>query len=215
MLLNFVKCISIQFLFSSQKSVRAQCGHLAMLYHIMLNCYMNHGVGYGIISMQGKESLHSAVKQQLRTESNRSTVENSNGKWHQIMRSSYVRNFYLPYHFPLTPAYHSHYRSRKAVFEDVDDVYCSCSRNLNEFDICETCRDASEIVTCAEKGIKSHDVLKALKPIVCRECGERFADLVVCDSHVKTIHRSKKNIAAARQIVPTTMSVLQLKAHLK
>ena len=68
-------------------------------------------VGYGIISMQGKESKHSAIKAALKNSTNRSTSHDEKGKWHQLARGSFVRTFYLPYHFP-TDAYVSHSKSR-------------------------------------------------------------------------------------------------------
>lgn len=80
--------------------------------------------------MQGKESKHSALKQALKMETNRSTAEGDKNKWHQIMRSSYVRDFYLPYHFPLNN-YHSHYQSRIPPCSNSENV-CSCFRTLSD-----------------------------------------------------------------------------------
>ena len=74
----------------------------ALPYHCQL-IFNEYKIGYGILSMQGKESKHSAIKQELRIGTNRSTSLQNNSKWHQIMRSSFVRNFYLPYHFPIPP----------------------------------------------------------------------------------------------------------------
>ena len=79
--------------------------------------FNDYGKGYGIISMQGKEAKHSALKQELKSSTNRSTSEDDTNKWHQIMRSSYVHTFYLPYHFPITSGYHSHYQSRVPSFD--------------------------------------------------------------------------------------------------
>nr|XP_047141469.1 uncharacterized protein LOC124816356 [Hydra vulgaris] len=42
--------------------------------------FKGYGVGYGILSMQGKESKHSSIKQELKTCSNRSTKQNERGK---------------------------------------------------------------------------------------------------------------------------------------
>ena len=52
--------------------------------------------------MQGKECKHSELKQELKSGTNRSTACDQEGKWYQIMRNSYVRTFYLPYHFPIS-----------------------------------------------------------------------------------------------------------------
>ena len=62
--------------------------------------YKEFKVGYGIISLQAKESKHAAVKYDL-TLSNRSRSEGINGKWFQVMRTNYVRAIYLPEHHPL------------------------------------------------------------------------------------------------------------------
>ena len=59
----------------------------AVPYHANL-LYLNYKIGYGVISMQGKESKHSALKQELKTETNCSTAEGDKSKWHQIMCAS-------------------------------------------------------------------------------------------------------------------------------
>ena len=61
----------------------------------------DYKIGYGILSMQGKESKHSAIKTELKMCTNRSTSQDEKGKWHQLARGSFVRNYYLPYHFPI------------------------------------------------------------------------------------------------------------------
>ena len=102
--------------------------------------FQQFGCGYGILSMQGKEAKHSAIKQELKIGTNRSFECNEKGKWHQIMRSSFVRNFYLPYHFPLKASYASHYSSRKPnhLIEDC----CDCSRPLHSDQLCAICIDS-------------------------------------------------------------------------
>ena len=101
--------------------------------------------------MQGKEAKHSSLKQELKCGTNRSNSENS-GKWNQIMRSSYVRNFFVPYHLPISASYHSHYRPRKASQEDDSEV-CMCSRNLlSEEEICESCVNAIPLMQCVQSG---------------------------------------------------------------
>lgn len=113
--------------------------------------YDKYKVGYGIISMQGKESKHSAIKQELRNNTNRSMAHNDSGKWYQIARSNYVRKFYLPFHFPISN-YHSHYRQRKAL-SDADIADCLCSRKIvvGGEHICKTCFDSAEIMECVRK----------------------------------------------------------------
>ena len=69
--------------------------------------YKKYKIGYGILTMQGKESKHSAIKQELKSCTNRSKSEGPNNKWHQIMRSSYVRNFYFRTVTPLICIVHT------------------------------------------------------------------------------------------------------------
>ena len=163
--------------------------------------------------MQGKESKHSSLKQELKCGTNRSNLEDS-GKWNQIMRSSYVRNFYLPYHFPVSASYHSHYRPRKASQEDGES--CMCSRNLlPQQELCETCIDAIPLMECVQSGQLSDEILMLLKPIACRECNERFTDFLASDKHIQNVHRKKVNLVPSQKIVPVKMKVSQLKAILK
>ena len=63
--------------------------------------YDKYNVGHGIISMQGKEAKHSGLKNDLKMSTNRSCSQDEEGKWHHVAQGSFVRNFYLPYHFPL------------------------------------------------------------------------------------------------------------------
>ena len=84
--------------------------------------WKEYDMGYGILSMQGKESKHSAIKQELKTCSNRSCSQYNKGKWHQLLRGSFVRNFYIPYHFPME-SYVSHSDSRNPP---VNGIVCSC-----------------------------------------------------------------------------------------
>lgn len=95
-------------------------------YHVN-RIYQNFKVGFGITSMQGKESKHSAIKQELRSNTNRSTAQDHTGKCHQI--ANYVRKFYLQFHFPIS-IYHSHYRQRKAL-SDVGIADCACLTGMS------------------------------------------------------------------------------------
>ena len=60
-----------------------------------------------IINMVFCQWKGKVLKHELKMSPNRSTSQDETGKWHQIACSSYVRNFYLPYHFPIE-SYHSH-----------------------------------------------------------------------------------------------------------
>jgi len=80
--------------------------------------------------LQGKESKHSEIKQQLKSCTNRSKVEDGVNKWQQYMRSSYVHTFYLPYHYPIN-IYHPHYESRNP---QKSERMCQCYRTLIDTD---------------------------------------------------------------------------------
>ena len=156
-------------------------------YHVN-KLYTEYKVGYDILNMQGKESKHLQLKQELRLCTNRSKSDDDKGKWYQIMRSSYVQTFYLPYHF-LTSTCYSHYTCRVPK-EDVDDFEIgSCSRKLNVGEnVCSICAN-SEIIKAAENGEISENILHILKPIQCHECQLRFPDQIRCDGHIRTVHQ--------------------------
>ena len=166
--------------------------------------------------MQGKESLHSALKQQLRTETNRSIETKETGKWHQIMRSSYVRNFYIPYHYELQPSYNSHYQTRVAPKDDDSCNYCICSRKLVcETDrVCPSCHDSGIVLDCAKNGKHSDSVVKSLKPIRCNICNERFADELMLGRHLIECH-SDSSLLTNKAILPSKMTTTELKNELK
>ena len=178
-------------------------------YHASL-LFDNYCIGYGILSMQGKESKHSAIKQELRNNTNRSKSHDENSKWHQIMRSSFIRNFYLPYHFPIS-TYHSHYKSR---IPSIEDSSCKCSRNYDlESNSCSFCSRAEVVVCDAQQGKLSNNVIEIFKPIKCDECDMRFADILLCKSHVDNIHKAKP-LSNAKNIVPKKCKVTELRVYL-
>ena len=165
--------------------------------------------------MQGKESKHSALKQELKTETNRSTAEGDKSKWHQIMRASYVRDFYLPYHFPLND-YHSHYQSRVPPCSESEHI-CSCFRTLLDTQVtgpsCCICSDSMQICEDAVNGFLSDEILNVLLPIKCRLCTKRYSDFVQCHNHVTNFHN--KGLCGASKIIPKTMTTSKLKEALK
>ena len=82
----------------------------AIPYHASL-LFNNYDIGFGILSLQLKESKHSGIKHDLfLTNCSRST--GSLGKWWQVMRANYVKAFYLPEDDPMPSMYVSHYESR-------------------------------------------------------------------------------------------------------
>ena len=84
----------------------------ALPYHAK-QLYENYGIGFGILSLQAKESKHSGLKAELLM-TNRSRNSDGKGKWWQLMRANYIRSFYLPEHQPSPPSYTSHFKSRKS-----------------------------------------------------------------------------------------------------
>ena len=96
--------------------------------------YDSYKIGYGILSMQGKEEKHSEITQELKNCSNRNI--NSEKKWYQLMQSTYVRTFCLPYRYPIK-TYNSHFDSRNPpLLENT----CTCFRSIHEgISLCDIC----------------------------------------------------------------------------
>ena len=177
---NYFNLISLFFKEACQSTVWT-VGY-ALPYHLDL-LYKQYGVGYGIISMQGKESKQSAIKQELKSYTNRSVECNEKGKWHQIMRSSFVRNFYLPYHFPLKASYRSHYSTRRP--KQFIENFCNCFRALESDQLCRVCIEALIMEKSATDGTLTDDLLAIPKPIKCISCIERFPDQATYLRHIK------------------------------
>lgn len=119
----------------------------AIPYHAEL-LYKKYKVGFGIISLQAKESKHSGVKQDLNlTNTSRSTT--TVGKWWQLMCTNYVQAFYLPEHQPAPSSYLSHYESR--LPPHCKDVlkYCECGRSFSDLSICTFCQESEVLMSCA------------------------------------------------------------------
>ena len=178
-------------------------------YHAKL-LYEQYNVGHGILSMQGKESKHSAFKQELKMESNRSNVEGDQGKWHQLARVSY---FYLLYHFPVE-AYVPHYRSR---YPPVADNVCGCYRPLNDLDIiCQSCCDTIPLVDDAKNRHLSDNLTKIVHPIECTECNAKFADMLMLAFHSKAhCGTAAAGTVDYRHVIPRNMKISELKEELK
>ena len=159
--------------FPSHVNVTCWTVGYALPYHA-LKLYDMYHVGYGIMSQQGKEAKHSAVKNDLKL-SNRSNRTDKSGKWWQVIRANYVRNVYLPEHQPLPQIYKSHFKSRvppHCVSEDV----CNCGRIKRvDCDLCHTCLQSQDIVNSAEQQKLSPQLVEIFKPYVCpdSECGQR------------------------------------------
>jgi len=184
----------------------------AIPYHA-LKLYDTYKVGYGIISQQGKEAKHSAVKNDLQL-SNRSNSTEESGKWWQVMRANYVRSVYLPEHQPVPQTYKSHFKSRippHCISEDV----CNCGRTKEEgSDICCVCLESNDVINSAEHQELSPHLIQILKPYVCSEaeCGLRFADCVDLKAH-ESLHNRGTTSWSTKNL--QQMSVGELKTELK
>ena len=172
-----------------------------------------YNVGYGIISQQGKEAKHSAIKDDLNL-SNRSNNVNESGKWWQVMRANYVKSVYLPEHQPVPQTYKSHFKSRipqHCVGQDV----CNCGRMKQEgIDICKVCVESNDVMMSAEKMELTPQLLQIFKPCVCSKpgCGERFADQIDLNEHELLHERGDVSLTCKN---PKEMSVAELKTELK
>ena len=129
--------------------------------------YEEYGIGFGILSLQAKESKHAGVKAELSL-TNRSRKSDNNCKWWQVMRSNYVRSFYLPAHQPSPPSYASHFKSRKSPHCELP-FYCDCGRKKDAVQCthCNVCHEGMCVVKCAQQQKLSPDVVVILKPIIC------------------------------------------------
>ena len=166
----------------------------------------------GIVSLQAKEAKHSGVKEDL-TLTNRSNVSTATGKWWQVMRSNYVRSFYLAEHQPMPSSYTSHYQSRQSPPHCYQSNVCNCGRKKeNDLLSCRVCLSNIDLVTCASSRGLTESVLCALKPVVCKQCNTCFADNLSLSSHLKFCNATEVRSVA---IKPTLMTVPSLKEALR
>ena len=116
-----------------------------------------------------------------------------NAKWYQIMRNFYVQTFYLSYHFPVTSAHHSHNISR--IPDKSSDQYCKCSQVIEDIDmhsLCNICIESESVMQSAENGQFCKEITNHLYPIKCDQCSKRFADILICNDHIKSCHTINK-----------------------
>jgi hypothetical protein len=126
------------------------------------------------------------------------------------MRSSFVRNFYLPYHFPPNSTYNSHYRSRKPPELDGQNL-CHCSRQLESERLCTSCIASVPLLECIQKGELSEEIVLHFKPYLCKTCNERFTDKNKFDKHI----RMHDTVSGIQQIIPQLLSLKELKEKLR
>lgn len=181
-------------------------------YHASL-LYDKYSIGFGILSLQAKESKHWGIKHDLLL-TNRSRSTGTLGKWWQVMRANYVRAFYLPEHHPMPSMYIFHYESRMPP-QVAKPHYCQCGRKKSdpEEQFCAFCVDCGTVLNCDSKKELNQMALELLKPICCSLCGERFPDQASREQHVTFIHT--KGMQSSRHINANELSVTALRQELK
>ena len=168
--------------------------------------YDEFKVGYGILSMQGKECKNSAVKQELKSCSNRDNSEGPKNKWHQLMKSEYVRNFYLPYHYPIN-SYRPHYTSRIHRLSEKGNRCSCCFRSIeSSMVICHSSSWIGEFLESVEEGKLPETIQNLFKPYECKQCQMRFPDSIVFKNH---------KCGSLEMLVPKNMTAQELKCELK
>ena len=154
--------------------------------------YDKYKVGYGILSMQGKESNNASVKESL-AHSNRSCQEDGKNKWNQEFISDYVRNFYIPEFEPQPDRYKSHFISRTPDFCRLKE-YCECGRQYTKEDLlqeedlklCSVCDDEfmNYVIESASAGEVHEGLFEIFLPHSCQNCNKRFATFGVLNEHL-------------------------------
>ena len=168
--------------------------------------FYEYKVGYGILSMQGKEAKNSAVKQELKSCTNRNKSEGEKNKWHQLMKSNYVRNFYLQSRYPISN-YRPHYNSRIPPVKSEGNSYCPyCHREIIEsVEMCDMCMCAVEYIEYVKQGVLPQFICELLKPYICEICKKRFADICI----------GKHDCNTTSMLIPKNMTVEELRCELK
>ena len=158
----------------------------AIPYHAQ-KLYQTSKIGYGIISLQAKESKHTGLKEGLGV-TNGSKECSKIGKWWQVMRFNYIKTFYLLEHQPMLPSYTSHFKTRTPPHCENDNI-CDFGREKETEDdlFCSLCSDSTIVVSCAQDKSLSSEATEILKPVLCDVCKARFADNYRLDQH-KTVH---------------------------
>lgn len=171
----------------------------AIPYHAR-KLYNEYKIGFGILSLQAKESKHAGIKRELML-TNRSTSSSIGGKWWQIMRANYVRSFYLPEHQPSPPTYTSHFKSRMPSHCEHPES-CDCGRKKGIEDLsCALCSDCSLVITSAKQQELLPAVIAILKPVMCPKCNKMFADADSLADH-SVVHRHSSFNLTGQKIGP-------------
>ena len=131
-------------------------------------------------TMQGKEAKHSQIKHELKNCSNRQ-IDGAKNKWCQLMQPSYVRTFYLPYHYPMK-TYTPHFQSRNP--NPSSESVCICYRTMNNNALlCDTCEYIEPYINEITIGKMSSELVKLIKPLECTLCNIRFPDIIIMSRH--------------------------------
>ena len=201
----------LSLFYSSSVNITVWTVAYAIPYHASL-LFEKYNIGFGILSLQAKESKHSGIKHDL-VLTNRSRSTGKLGKWWQVMRANYVRAFYLPEHHPMPSMYISHYESRMpSHITKADNCQCGRKKSSPEEQLCNFCVECKTVLECAAKQQLLPAVIEILKPVACPLCEERFADKPSCDQHVTFVH--SKGMQSSREINPRALIVSELKREL-
>ncbi|CAB3989987.1 Hypothetical predicted protein [Paramuricea clavata] len=170
--------------------------------------------GQWVLSLQAKESKHAGLKGEL-SMTNRSRASDHTSKWWQLMRSNYIRTFYLPEHQPSPPCYSSHFKSRKPPHCD-SAMYCDCGREKVDIEHtqCKVCCEAILVSRCAQEQQLSTDIVALLKPCVSDVFNRRFADKLGLKGHHDSVHK-RQSITANSLSSLKSLSVDELKKCLR
>ena len=187
----------------------------AIPYHAAL-LFEKYKVGYGIISLQAKESKHSGVKQDM-IHTNRSRSTGSQSKWWHLMRANYVRAFYLPENQPVPSVYTSHYQSHLPPHTKDTEEFCQCGRQLNDDFVFAFCQECEDVLVSVMNMKLSDALIKVLKPISCTLCKERFSDREALMTHSESVHSATRTsqAGAENKLHLQSMKVSELKKELK
>ena len=190
--------------------------------------YDKYKIGYGILSMQGKESNNAGIKESL-AHSNRSCEEGGHNKWRQVFVSDYVRNFYIPEFEPQPDRYISHFVSRIPDFCGFEN-FCECGRKYTNYDeedtcptdvyrLCNICDDEfmTYVISSMNRGEIHEALLEVLLPHACGNCSSRFTTMANLNEHkVNCVNSTSENeeVSANEPKDFSILSVKELKAEL-
>jgi hypothetical protein len=172
-------------------------------------------VGYGILSLQAKESKHDGIKGLDRDLSlnNRSNKGSTNGKFcAQIMLGHSIflnTNLHLHCIF-LILSLVLHHTAAGSIIVLVDEQ-------------CGVCKAAKNIIIkCAKEKKLSEEVLFLFKRIICSKCNEHFSDVTNLKAHTDIAHCSQtlatESTRPSHSLIETWLkstSVTELKVALK